>query len=144
MAVAQPYGFEIDFVRNPFSGSASWFFVIILKFLFTPIFEIIIHAKNSVAPKNLMTAQTSSNVSDFIISFTKKNLLIHNSRLLPKTFAQFKLFSNIMMSFYNNMLLKRLRAWQREQVTYVFQFCAMPGRVRTHCWALKDIILWKA
>ena len=25
MAVAWPHGFEIDFVRNPFSGSAAWF-----------------------------------------------------------------------------------------------------------------------
>ena len=38
MAVARPYGFEIDFVRNPISGSAAWFFVIILKFIFTHIF----------------------------------------------------------------------------------------------------------
>ena len=40
MAVARPYGFEIVFVGNPFSGSASWFFVNILKFILTPIFEI--------------------------------------------------------------------------------------------------------
>ena len=38
MAVAQPLGFEIDFVRNSISGSAAWFFVIILKFIFTAIF----------------------------------------------------------------------------------------------------------
>ena len=37
MAVAQPYGFEIDFVRNPISGSAARFFVLILKFIFTPV-----------------------------------------------------------------------------------------------------------
>ena len=30
MAVALPLCFEVDFMRNPFSGSASWFFVIIL------------------------------------------------------------------------------------------------------------------
>ena len=35
MAVAQPLDFEIDFARNPISGSAAWFFVIILKFIFT-------------------------------------------------------------------------------------------------------------
>ena len=45
MAIARPYGFEIDFVRNPFSGSAAWFFVIILKFILTPIIEIKIHEK---------------------------------------------------------------------------------------------------
>ena len=32
MTVAQPYGFEIDFVRNPISGSTAGFFVIILTF----------------------------------------------------------------------------------------------------------------
>ena len=37
MAVARPYGFEIDFVRNPISESAAIFFVIILEFIFTPI-----------------------------------------------------------------------------------------------------------
>ena len=31
--------------------SAAWFFVIILKFSFTSIFEIIIHEKNSLTPK---------------------------------------------------------------------------------------------
>ena len=46
MDVAGPYGLEIDFVRNPFSGSAAWFFFIILKFIFTPIFEIRIKEKN--------------------------------------------------------------------------------------------------
>ena len=45
MAVAPPYGFEIDFVRNPISGSAAWFFVIILKFISELIFEVKIHEK---------------------------------------------------------------------------------------------------
>ena len=45
-AVARPNGFEIDFVRNPIDWSEAWFFVIILKFIFTPIFEIKIHEKN--------------------------------------------------------------------------------------------------
>ena len=40
MAVARPYGFEIDFVRNLISGSAACFLVIILKIIFTPIFNI--------------------------------------------------------------------------------------------------------
>ena len=51
MAVARPYGFEIDFLRNPISGSASWFFVSILKFIFIPIFEIQIHEKKLFDPK---------------------------------------------------------------------------------------------
>ena len=51
LAVVQPLGFEIDFVRNPISGAAAWFFVIILKFIFTAIFEIKIYEKNSLTPK---------------------------------------------------------------------------------------------
>ena len=38
-------GFEIDFERKPIFGSASWFFVIILKFFAKHIFEIKIHTK---------------------------------------------------------------------------------------------------
>ena len=53
MAVAQPLGFEIDFVRNPFSGSAAWFFVIILKFIFTAIFEIKNHVKKFLGTKKI-------------------------------------------------------------------------------------------
>ena len=45
----QPLDFEIDFVRNPISGSAAWFFVIIGKIIFTAIFEIKNHEKNSLA-----------------------------------------------------------------------------------------------
>ena len=44
MAVKRPYGFEIDFAGNPISESSSWFFVNILKFIFTPIFEIKVYA----------------------------------------------------------------------------------------------------
>ena len=50
MAVAQPLDFEIDFARNPISGFAARLFVIILKFIFTAIFEI----KNHVIQKNLI------------------------------------------------------------------------------------------
>ena len=45
MAVARPYGFEIDFGRNFIFKSAAWFFVIILEFILTSIFEIKIHEK---------------------------------------------------------------------------------------------------
>ena len=51
MAVARPNGFEIDFVRNPISGSASKFFVFILKFIFTLIFEIKIFEKKFLFTK---------------------------------------------------------------------------------------------
>ena len=45
VAVARLYGFEINFVRNPISGSDTWIFIMILKFIFTLIFEIKIHEK---------------------------------------------------------------------------------------------------
>ena len=47
MAVARSNGFKIDFVRNLLSGSASWFHVIILKYIFKPSFWIKIQAKKS-------------------------------------------------------------------------------------------------
>ena len=59
MAIARRYGFEIDFVRNRISGSAAWFFVIILKFIFTLIFEIKIYAKNCLTPKNKNSFSTA-------------------------------------------------------------------------------------
>ena len=70
MAVAWPYGFEIDFLRNPIFGSASWFFVIILKFIVTPIFVIKIHEK-----KYLDIKKISFSKSDFHKpTYTKFNL----------------------------------------------------------------------
>ena len=51
VAVAQPLCFEIDFARNPFSASAAWFFVIILKFIFTAIFEIKFYVKKFLGTK---------------------------------------------------------------------------------------------
>ena len=57
MAVARPYGFEIDFVRNPISGSAAWFVVIILKFTFAPIFEIKIYEEKFLFTKKISFAK---------------------------------------------------------------------------------------
>ena len=65
MAGARPYRVGIAFLRNPISGSAAWFFVIIRKFMFTAIFEIEIPEKNSMAQKNLSlyTKPTVSTIS---------------------------------------------------------------------------------
>ena len=41
-----PNGSKIDFKGDPIFESAVWFFVIILEFIFTSIFEIKIHEKN--------------------------------------------------------------------------------------------------
>ena len=51
MAVARLFGFEVDFVRNAISGSAARFFVIILKFISTPIFDMKPYEKKSLTLK---------------------------------------------------------------------------------------------
>ena len=51
MAAAWPYGFKIDFVTNPISGSAARFSFIIFKFIFAPIFKIKIYEKNFLDPR---------------------------------------------------------------------------------------------
>ena len=51
MADAQPLDFEIDFAQNPTYRSAAWFFVIIVKFFFTAIFQIKNHIKKFLDTK---------------------------------------------------------------------------------------------
>ena len=51
MAVAQPLDFEIDFARNLISRPGAWFLVIVLKFIFTAIFEIENHVKKFLGTK---------------------------------------------------------------------------------------------
>ena len=51
MAFLRSNDFEIDFMRNPIFGSAASFFVIILKLIFTSIFEIKIYGKNFLDTK---------------------------------------------------------------------------------------------
>ena len=50
MAVAD---FEFDFARNPIPGSATWFFIIILKLIFTAIFEIKNKVKQFLGTKKI-------------------------------------------------------------------------------------------
>ena len=64
MAVVQLLDFEIDFTRN--TGSAAWFFVIILKFIFTAIFGIKNHVKKFVGTKKI-----SFSKPDFYKFFTR-------------------------------------------------------------------------
>ena len=54
MADAQPYAFKVDFVRNLISEPAAQFFVYILNFIFSPIYEIKISEKNSWFENNLI------------------------------------------------------------------------------------------
>ena len=60
MAVARPYGFEVDFEVDPISGSAALFFIIILKFIFTPIFEIKVYERNFLTRKKISFSKPDS------------------------------------------------------------------------------------
>ena len=66
MAVARPHGFDIDFVRNPIAGSPARFFVIILKFIFTPIFEIKIHEKNFLGTEKISFSNSDYHKATYI------------------------------------------------------------------------------
>ena len=48
-----PIGSKIDFKGNPIFETAARFFVIILKFIFTSIFEIKIHEKKFLDTKKI-------------------------------------------------------------------------------------------
>ena len=67
MAVEGQNGFGIDFLRNAFSGSAAWFFVIILKFNFTPIYDIEISEKKFFDTKKISFFKTDFHNSPYII-----------------------------------------------------------------------------
>ena len=51
VGLVSPIGSKIDFKGDPIFESAAWFFISILKIIFTSIFEIKIHEKNSLTPK---------------------------------------------------------------------------------------------
>ena len=53
MAVARPYGSEIDFVKNPISEPTAWIFVILPEFNFIPLLKIKIYEKNSLPRRKL-------------------------------------------------------------------------------------------
>ena len=51
VGLKSPNGSEIDFLRNLISDSAARFFVKVLKFILSPIFEFKIHEKKFLTPK---------------------------------------------------------------------------------------------
>ena len=69
MAVVRPYGFKIDFVRNPTSGSAAWFFLIMLKFIFTPILEIKIYGKKFLNTQKISFAKLDFHKTTFFVLY---------------------------------------------------------------------------
>ena len=69
MAAEHPDGLRIDFVKSPISGSAARFFVIILEFILTQIFEIKIHAKIFFNTKKI-------SFLDFIFDFHKPTYIL--------------------------------------------------------------------
>ena len=76
MAVARSYGFEIHLMGNPISGSAAWFFVIVLKFIFKPIFELKIHEKISCHQKNSILTYRFDSQKQQIQKVEKEKLVI--------------------------------------------------------------------
>ena len=66
MAVARPYSFEIEFVINCITETAAWFFVIILKFIFTRIYEIKIYEKKFLDTKKKFILKADFHKSTYI------------------------------------------------------------------------------
>ena len=54
MGLLSSNGCKIDFLGDPIYESVAWFFVIILKFLFTLISEIKAHEKKFIATKKIL------------------------------------------------------------------------------------------
>ena len=67
MGLVGLHGFEIDIVGNPVFGSAAYFFVIIPKFIFIPIFEIKIYEKKILETKIVQFSNADSHKSATII-----------------------------------------------------------------------------
>ena len=65
MGLVSPNGSKIDFMGEPIFESVRSFFVIILKFIFTPIFEIQIHEKKFIDTKKLIFESRFSNLHLF-------------------------------------------------------------------------------
>ena len=72
MAAVQPYGFKIEFVKNPISRSAACFFLISLKFIFTRFFEIKIYEIKVFDTKNVIFEGLEEIIFwKFLISYDK-------------------------------------------------------------------------
>ena len=50
---------------NPIRESAAWFFVIILKYIFTSIFEIKFHEKKFLDIKNILFSKANFHLSTY-------------------------------------------------------------------------------
>ena len=59
MAVARPYGFEIDFLRNPISWSAEYFFIFIIIFTLKLIFGVKIYGKKILGSRKISSSTYS-------------------------------------------------------------------------------------
>ena len=89
MAVAHRLDFEIDFAKNAISGSAAWFFVIIVKFIFTAIFEIKNYVEEFLGTKNssnLLIKHSSTRDFYFYLTFIQDLTL---NRKLITTLIEF-------------------------------------------------------
>ena len=66
MADARPYSFGIEFMINCITETAGWFFVIILKFIFTRIYEIKIYEKKFLDTKKKFILKADFHKSTYI------------------------------------------------------------------------------
>ena len=64
MGLLSLIGSKIDFWEDPIFESAAWCFVVILKFIFTPIFEIKIHEKNFLDTKKISFSKSDLSSKD--------------------------------------------------------------------------------
>ena len=64
----EPIGSKIDFKGDPIFETAPWFFVIILKFIFTFIFEIKINEKNFLTSKKFHSRRPIFNNNHIFVS----------------------------------------------------------------------------
>ena len=76
MADAQPYAFKVDFVRNPISEPAAQFFVYILIFIFSHIYEIKISEKKFLNPKIISFSKADFQKSSYASIYTSFDLYL--------------------------------------------------------------------
>ena len=94
-----PISSKIDFQGDPIFESVAWFFVIILKFIFTSTFEIKIHEKNSLT----LSRRVELVRSPLMIFFLSLSEIVWRKRK--------NLFQGQLNDFYLNNLSQNFIVW---------------------------------
>ena len=76
MADAQPYAFKVDFVRNSISEPAAQFFVYILNFILSPIYEIKISEKKFLNTKIISFSKADFQKSSYTSIYNSFDLCL--------------------------------------------------------------------